>query len=381
MVSTALGNSSFPGLANYGIKVDALYGTVEAIGGFFNAKESTGRNVGVWADARNSPNTPNTECYGVYSYADGLNTGSNLGVVGYAKKGTARSIGVAGIVNDITNYPISNIPVGLQAGIYGNQGIGSYAGYFDGDVMINGIGNANPGGVFTSDQMFKTNVDSLTNVISILKLLKPRSYYFDTTNVYGLNFTSKKQFGFIAQDVQPILPALISSVTKPETKDSLGSTLTQSVTYKALNYDAFFAFLVKGIQEQQHTIDSILNVLSASASARIIEPSNNSTTTNGTILNKQNVTLTNTDAIVLDQNQPNPFSESTVIKYNVPEKYGYAQLIFSTLDGRILKTIDIAKKGAGEITVFANDLTNGIYSYTLVVDGKTFDTKKMVKQN
>ncbi len=35
----------------------------------------------------------------------------------------------------------------------------------------------------------------------------------------------------------------------------------------------------------------------------------------------------------------------------MPEKYGNAQLIFTTIEGRILKTIDITKKGAGEITV------------------------------
>ncbi len=37
------------------------------------------------------------------------------------------------------------------------------------------------------------------------------------------------------------------------------------------------------------------------------------------------------------------------------------------------------QKGKGSLNVFANDLTNGVYTYTLVVDGKVIDTKKMIK--
>jgi len=32
------------------------------------------------------------------------------------------------------------------------------------------------------------------------------------------------------------------------------------------------------------------------------------------------------------------------------------------------------------LNVFASDLSNGIYTYTLVADGKIFETKKMLKQ-
>jgi hypothetical protein len=179
-----------------------------------------------------------------------------------------------------------------------------------------------------------------------------------------------------------VLPELVGSYGVADKKDTLSNIISAGGNFKNLNYNALIGILIKGVQEQQRTIDSIRTVLSNTTSSRAINPANNpnsNTTTSVTTLNKQNVTLSNADALVLDQNQPNPFSESTVIKYNVPEKYGYAQLIFTTIEGRILKTIDISKKGAGEITVYANDLSNGIY--TLVVDGKTVDTKKMIKQN
>lgn len=55
-------------------------------------------------------------------------------------------------------------------------------------------------------------------------------------------------------------------------------------------------------------------------------------------------------------------------------------MIFTTNEGKIMKIVDITKKGHGEITVYANDLSAGIYQYTLVVDGKNIETKKMIKQ-
>ncbi len=83
---------------------------------------------------------------------------------------------------------------------------------------------------------------------------------------------------------------------------------------------------------------------------------------------------------MLNQNVPNPFAEQTTITYNVPAKYGFAQMVFKTLDGKIIRTVDITAKGKGQLNVFANDLSNGLYVYSLIVDGKIIDTKKMVKQ-
>ena len=138
------------------------------------------------------------------------------------------------------------------------------------------------------------------------------------------------------------------------------------------------------MQEQQKTIDSLVNGNQQQNRA----PNSNQGNEDAQQIKenvqknitRSNITLSDADALVLDQNQPNPFNESTLIKFNVPQKYAYAQLIFTTEDGRIIKTVDVSKKGRNELTVYANDLSSGIYHYTLVVDGKTIDTKKMVKQ-
>jgi hypothetical protein len=97
-------------------------------------------------------------------------------------------------------------------------------------------------------------------------------------------------------------------------------------------------------------------------------------------LAQMDVLLSKTNTIVLNQNVPNPFSESTVITYSIPKVFSKAQIIFSTITGEVIKTADIKKAGKGQVNVFASDISSGIYTYTLVVDGKQIETKKMIKQ-
>lgn len=48
------------------------------------------------------------------------------------------------------------------------------------------------------------------------------------------------------------------------------------------------------------------------------------------------------------------------------------------MHGRIIKTVDIKQSGHGQLKVYAANLSQGIYQYSIVVDGKVMDTKKMV---
>lgn len=156
--------------------------------------------------------------------------------------------------------------------------------------------------------------------------------------------------------------------------------------------------LVRSIQEQQSTIDSLrtnlskqdsinqavqqqlaalLSQINACCSNSIIRTTNNATQAN---LNQLDVELSDKDAVVLNQNVPNPFAEQTTITYNVPASIAKAQIIFYNGAGQIIQTVDITTRGKGKVNVFANDLSSGLYHYTLVVDGKVADSKKMVRE-
>ena len=83
---------------------------------------------------------------------------------------------------------------------------------------------------------------------------------------------------------------------------------------------------------------------------------------------------------MLEQNVPNPFAEQTTINFSLPTSVEKAQMLFYNIEGKLIKSIDINERGASRINVFASDLSNGIYTYTLVADGEIVDTKRMVKQ-
>ncbi|MFL5754049.1 MAG: tail fiber domain-containing protein [Bacteroidia bacterium] len=333
-------NASGAGALNYG-------GDFEAYG---NASGSS-TNIGVSALA-----TP----------ANGVsNTGSNYGGRFKAQQGSVENYGM---------YAEAQYGSGNNYGVYATAvgGASNYAGYFNGDVTRTGSDN------FTSDAMFKTNLDSISDALSIINSLKPRKFNYDTANTYGINFSSKKQYGFVAQDVQTVLPELIGSATHPATRDSAGNVISPAVTYKTLNYQAFTAITIKALQEQQNTIDSMKVMMSQMASLLNSCCSNNTKTSNSSLTNID-VELSDKDAITLSQNAPNPFAEHTLIQYNIPENRGYAQIIFTDLKGQIIKVVDIKTKGRGQLNVFASDLSSGIYTYSLYVDGKLFETKKMLK--
>ncbi|MES2395896.1 MAG: tail fiber domain-containing protein [Bacteroidota bacterium] len=293
----------------------------------------------------------------------------------------------------------------------GSVGIGMApsAGY---KLTINGSGLAS-GGSWVSDQQFKTNIDTLHNALATIKQLKPKAYYFDTANVYGLNFSNKKNYGFIAQDLEQILPELVSSATKNADVDTLGNVVHPAVTFKAVNYLELIAILTKGIQELINEKDSLQS--KANNQDSTIASLQNQVTTNNTLLNNQldqllttinncctinegrllqsqsnnqsqssikqtDVKLTDAQTIVLEQNVPNPFAEQTAINYSLPDNTVKAQMLFYNAQGKLIQSTELSQKGKGTLNVFASDLSSGIYTYTLVVDGKIIESKKMVKQ-
>jgi len=81
---------------------------------------------------------------------------------------------------------------------------------------------------------------------------------------------------------------------------------------------------------------------------------------------------------LLQQNIPNPFNGTSTIGYYVPQTVSQAEIIFSNNVGQIVNRIAVKKKGEGEITVNSSNYASGMYYYTLYLDGKKIDTKKMI---
>jgi flagellar hook assembly protein FlgD len=79
----------------------------------------------------------------------------------------------------------------------------------------------------------------------------------------------------------------------------------------------------------------------------------------------------------LEQNIPNPFSNSTTINYTLPQQYSSAQIIITDKNGSVLKQINLNTKGKGSVTIKASILSSGAYQYSLIIDGKIIASKQM----
>jgi hypothetical protein len=62
----------------------------------------------------------------------------------------------------------------------------------------------------------------------------------------------------------------------------------------------------------------------------------------------------------------------------LPETTRQAAIYIYNLQGAELKSYQLTQKGLNTITVYGSELSVGMYLYTLVVDGKIIDTKRMI---
>ncbi len=338
---------------NYGLHGAAANGTFQSIGVTANVtSSSSSQNYGVTGNIQSGTNTGATN-YGFWSNVatSGL---TNYGLFANVSGGTSNNYGVYANAGPSTGNIVET----------------NYAGFFVGDVVTSG------GNILVSDRKLKKDVKQIGKSIDIIKKLNPVSYSFDLENHKNLNLSNGTQYGFISQEVKDLLPELTTPIVFPAKLDNDGKELSKKEEYLGLNYNGFIAIMVDALKQQQTTIENQQKQIDE-LKALVIASSTDANTQSA---NRMAVNLSDKDVVVLNQNQPNPFAEQTVINYSIPQNAGLAQLVFYDASGRQIKTVDITTKGTGQLNVFANDLTNGIYSYTLVVDGKVIDTKKMVKQ-
>jgi hypothetical protein len=326
----------------------------------------------------------------------GGNTGFLTNMINVSAGNTGLRVNIANSNPSATNFGnYITLPSGIgitNYGIYSSVPAiaNNWAGFFQGNLNVNGTYYQN-GGVFTSDQQFKTNINDINDANSIIEQLQPREFYFDTTNSLGMNFSSEKQYGLIAQEVENILPELVGNNSIGATLDSLGNIITPAYNYKTLNYNAFIGILLQAQKESNQTInnqDSMINSLQEQINTlhgMITSCCNNNSNTENNSINQNptlDVTLSdNVPSIVLDQNVPNPFAEQTTITYTLTEGVKKAQMLFYNIEGKLIQAVELSNTfGKGQMNVFANDLSTGVYTYTLVVDGEIKGTKRMVKE-
>lgn len=88
------------------------------------------------------------------------------------------------------------------------------------------------------DQSVKNNVEPINDATQILSLLNPKTYYYQSPENRLIGFEDDIQYGFIAQEVQEILPDIVEQVHVPEMMDSTGFVDGTSVDLLGIQYES-----------------------------------------------------------------------------------------------------------------------------------------------
>ncbi len=314
--------------------------------------------------------TVNTMVYGYYGAYFSCTPGSNRFGIGYVPDGET-TLKVGG----------------------GNEGGYSIKAY--GDCY-------STGSWISSDGRLKKDTASLNSLVEKVNLLQGKSYYYKTPEelknvsmqgkvdrnkvdtIYKKGTASQpdtfitveanplpvfpqgRKFGFVAQEVEKIFPELVRY-------DSIDGLY-------AIDYIGFIPLLVETNKIQQAQIDDMqaqidqLQIQVRELLAR--NPNLENQLKSGSRIT--NLEESGEKKPFLAQNIPNPFTESTEIAYFLPENVKTATMYVYDMNGKQLKSIHLYQKGQASIIIQGNELSAGMYMYSLITDGKVVDTKRMV---
>lgn len=300
--------------------------------------------------------------YGVFARAGYATSGYNYGVFG-SLMGTGNGAGIFGSsTNNETNYNVD----------------GRYAGFFHGNVKVTGnltvngtiSGTLLSKGVFSqggrgiNDSSNDEN-ESLSTRLGELSLVS----YYESQDDYS------RVIPHTDADTTEVVDPLTSIETQRITKQHYALPIEQleqlfpDLVYeledgtKAVNYMEMIPLLVGVVNE----LRSEINVLKG-----------NNSESKSRSDNAASITTTDDVTLYLGQNNPNPFSEQTSIEVRIPNDVKTAFLCIYDMNGKQIDKIVIDERGITRISIFGTSLTEGMYLYSLIADGKLAGTKKMI---
>lgn len=130
----------------------------------------------------------------------------------------------------------------------GNVGIGCTAPtaklHVDGTIRASSI--INTAALTCSDIRYKSNVKPIFGSLDLVQKLSGKTYYWKTKEFPDWKFSEGIQYGFIAQEIEKVLPSFVAT---DSTNDH----------FKSVDYSRLTVVLVEAVKEQQQIIDSLKN--------------------------------------------------------------------------------------------------------------------------
>ena len=275
-------NMSYGNYGYLGSSSCGVYGYNTNLNGYGVYGNSTGYYGGYFKSNCNSINTH-------VIHAEFTNTAPSYAIAVYGKSRPVDGFGIGGSfeggfrgVYGIV-YPTGNdIYAGVHGYVDGGSGTNyaiygyadggstNYAGYFSGNVHVTGT-FTNP-----SDERFKENVQPFKNALSKIKLMNVHTYnYIQIAEEKKLALPEGKQIGLIAQELEEIIPELVTdNVHAYDKNEGIEETEKdmERIEYKGINYIGLIPVLIEAIkelstqneehqqqlEEQQRQIDELL---------------------------------------------------------------------------------------------------------------------------
>lgn len=335
--------------------------------------------IGIYCQP-NISTSSNARTYGIQCFGGGSHL-SNYGVWG-------------GLWGTSSDRPTRNgagiFGTSSSSGVIASQYRGLYGGYFVGDVRVTGKLYANiytpSGETFSSPSRNSKSIIMVNDEESVcenlgslqtVQLITTKSNMSNKESKY-VNATDLEENIETIEDIEEVLQlhempeikhCLIASQLReiyPELvhEDSQGNL--------SINYVEMVPLLVQSINELSNKIKKLESNTSLVDEKTILESRERS------LFDMPMSHCTENEAVVLYQNTPNPFSESSTIKIDIPSSTNTAALLIYDMSGKQLQSIDITERGNVSVSITSESLSSGMYLYTLIADGKITNTKKMI---
>ena len=204
----------------------------------------------------------------------------------------------------------------------------------------------------TSDRRYKKDIAAVQNANDIISKLQGVTYKFKKDEYKAQKFDDKKQIGFIAQDVEKVLPEAVS-------KDKDG--------YYAINYIAIIPVLTEAIKSQNSKIDALQNEIAEIKQMLSLQVR----TANPAIIAN---TKTSTKVY------PNPVNGSSITIEHFTTNETPVYVTITDMQGRQVSTkqFNPCAHCTNKFSMEVNQLANGTYTVMILNDGKTSVQKIVV---
>jgi len=233
----------------------------------------------------------------------------------------------------------------------------SFYGQNSGNIVFTllGSGLASGGTWQPSDRNLKDNIKPIGNALQIVQQLDGVTYNYRTEEFPVLNLNEGLNYGFIAQDVEKVMPSAVRGYF-----DEYG----EKTDIKVMQYDAIIPVLTEAIKEQQDVISDLeerITRLEALLNQGEVEP-------------KLSPSL---EGLELGQNRPNPADQTTLIDFRLPSRIGNASLVVYDLYGKKVADFPISTS-MNKVKINTAEWASGTYVYAIMKEGQNLLRRKMV---